>query len=131
MSRITLACIQPPRLDETSLSSQANMLEVGLALLDEALEKSPAFCCLPEFFNVFGAPADNYCVLAENNAGPVRTRVSALAKAHSSHIILPLLERDGAGFYNRAYLIGSDGEPIGHYDKTVSYTHLRAHETLR
>ena len=43
--------------------------------------------------------------------------MSALAKAHSSHIILPLLERDGAGFYNRAYLIGPDGEPIGHYDK--------------
>ena len=117
MSRITLACIQPPCLDEVSLSSQADILEVGLTLLGEALEKSPAFCCLPEFFNVFGAPADNYCALAENNAGPVRTRVSALAKAHSSHIILPLLERDGAGFYNRAYLIGPDGEPIGHYDK--------------
>ena len=115
MSRIT----QPPHtaalLDEVSLSSQSHMLEVGLA--GRSAGKESRFLLPAEFFNVFGAPADNYCALAENNAVPVRTRVSALAKAHSSHIILPLLERDGAGFYNRAYLIGPDGEPIGHYDK--------------
>ena len=74
------------------------MLEVGLALLGEALEKSPAFCCLPEFFNVFGAPEDNYCALAENNAGPVRTRVSALAKAYSSHISCPFWNATALGF---------------------------------
>ena len=116
MSRITVACIQPPCLDEATHQAQEHMLEAGIDLLCEALEKAPAFCCLPEFFNVFGAPAEDYCALAENAEG-VRTRVSDLAKAHGAYIVLPLLERDGDAFYNRAYLIGPDGQAVGHYDK--------------
>ncbi len=92
------------------------MLEAGIDLLCEALEKAPAFCCLPEFFNVFGAPAEEYCALAEN-AEAVRTRVSGLAKTHGAYTVLPLLERDGDAFYNRAYLIGPDGQAVGYYDK--------------
>ena len=125
MSRVTVACIQPPCLDETSLESQSDMLEVGMNLLSEALEKGPAFCCLPEFFNVFGAPADRYRALAENNAEGVRARVSALAQAHSSHIVLPLLERNGAAFYNLAYLIGPEDDTIRHYEG-IALAHIEA-----
>jgi len=79
------------------------MLEVGINLLGEALRKGPAFCCLPEFFNVFGA----------------------LAQAHSSHIVLPLLERDSAAFYRRADQPWEAGLMFGqsaivHPDGTVS-----------
>ena len=116
MSRITIACIQPPCLDEASSASQKHMLATGFALLEEALRKDTAFCCLPEFFNVFGAPQEDYGALAANS-GTILERSSALAAAHSSHIILPMLVREGDHFYNRAYLIGPDGAPIGHYDK--------------
>lgn len=116
MSRITIACIQPPCLDEASPQAQEHMLESGLSLLEEALEKDTVFCCLPEFFNVFGARQEDYCTLAVNHA-EVLERVRALASSHQSYIVLPMLVPDGGNFYNRAYLIAPDGTLKGHYDK--------------
>ena len=55
MQRITIASIQPPCLDEASSTAHSHMIETGFALLNEALGKDTAFCCLPEYFNVFGA----------------------------------------------------------------------------
>lgn len=116
MGRITIASIQPPCLDETSPEAQSHMLEAGFALLEEALAKDTAFCCLPEFFNVFGASQDTYCALAANYAALLE-RTQGLAAQYSSHIVLPMLVPDGDVFFNRAYLVGLDGEPVGHYDK--------------
>lgn len=116
MPRITIASIQPPRLDEASPAAHAHMTERGFALLAEALAKDTAFCCLPEYFNVFGAETDAYCELAANH-GDFLDRTRARAADHASHIILPMIVPDGDAFYNRAYLIGPDGVLIGYYDK--------------
>lgn len=116
MQRITLASIQPPCLDEASAASHARMLESGFDLLTEALGKGTAFCCLPEFFNVFGAPSESYTALAANHSGMLK-RVGALAAEHRSYIILPMLVPQDGRFFNRAYLVGPQGETVGHYDK--------------
>lgn len=116
MQRITIASIQPPCLDETSPAAHAHMMETGFALLTEALDKDTAFCCLPEYFNVFGAVAAEYCTLAANHT-EILDRIRALAAEHSSHIILPMLVPDGEHCYNRAYLIDPQGTIVGHYDK--------------
>lgn len=116
MSRITIACIQPPCLDETSDAAHQHMLETGFALLEEALKKDTAFCCLPEFFNVFGAHPKNYCTLAENYAALLE-RTAILAAQHRSYIVLPMLVPSENTYRNRAYLIAPDGQILGHYDK--------------
>ena len=116
MQRITIASIQPPCLDEASPAAHAHMVETGFALLAEALGKDTAFCCLPEYFNVFGAPAESYCELAANHAD-LLDRTRALAAAYSSYIVLPMLVPVSKGFRNRAYLIDPQGALAGHYDK--------------
>ena len=116
MRRITIASIQPPCLDEASPASHAHMVETGFALLEEALAKNTAFCCLPEYFNVFGAVSEEYCALAVNHA-ELLERTRALATEYHSHIILPMLVPAGDTFYNRAYLIDPQGAITGHYDK--------------
>ena len=116
MHRITIASIQPPCLDEASPQSHDEMVEAGFDLLREALGKDTAFCVLPEYFNVFGADAAHYCALAAN-CTEFLDRARALASAHHSYIILPMIVPQGDAFYNRAYLIDSQGEIAGHYDK--------------
>ena len=116
MQRITIASIQPPCLDEASSESHAHMVETGFALLAEALVKNTAFCCLPEYFNVFGAPQAEYRALAANHT-EFLDRTRALAAEHNSYIFLPMLVPDGDAFYNRAYLIDPQGAIAGHYDK--------------
>jgi predicted amidohydrolase len=114
--RITIASIQPPCLDEASEAACASMVEAGFSLLTEALGKGTTFCCLPEFFNVFGAPAESYNALAANHSD-ILERVCTLAARHRSYIILPMLVPEAGAFYNRAYLIDAGGEIQGHYDK--------------
>ncbi|MEE3258658.1 MAG: nitrilase-related carbon-nitrogen hydrolase [Candidatus Latescibacterota bacterium] len=116
MHRITIASIQPPCLDEASPESHVEMVETGFALLREALGKGTAFCCLPEYFNVFGANAAEYCALAANCAEFLE-RARALASEHRSYIVLPMIVPEGDAFYNRAYLIDPQGDIAGHYDK--------------
>ncbi|NKB68880.1 MAG: hypothetical protein GKR89_17580 [Candidatus Latescibacteria bacterium] len=116
MQRITIASIQPPCLDQASPAAHTHMVERGFALLTEALGKDTAFCCLPEYFNVFGAEADNYCQLADNHT-QFLDRTCTLAAAHHSYIVLPMLVPAADGFYNRAYLIDPEGTIAGHYDK--------------
>ena len=116
MQHITIASIQPPCLDDTSAASQKHMLETGFALLSEALSKDTAFCCLPEYFNVFGAQAAAYCTLAANYV-EVLERTCGLAAKHHSYIVLPLLVPEAGHFFNRAYLINPQGELSGYYDK--------------
>lgn len=116
MPRLTIASIQPPCLEEASTAAHGRMTETGFALLAEALGKNTAFCCLPEFFNVFGAPPQEYTRLAANHADFLE-RTRTLAARHASYIVLPMIVPQGDRFFNRAYLIGPQGEVCGHYDK--------------
>ena len=116
MQRITIASIQPPCLDEASSTALSHMIETGFALLNEALGKDTAFCCLPEYFNVFGAASQDYCALSANHSD-ILTRSQTLAAQHASYIILPMLVPDNDTFYNRAYLVDPQGTVVGHYDK--------------
>ena len=116
MKRITIASIQPPFCDQASRAANAYMVEKGFALLEEALEKNTAFCCLPEFFNVFGAPQNEMKDLACNHKALLE-RTCALAGQYGSYIILPMLVGERDRFFNRAYLVDPSGQPAGHYDK--------------
>ncbi|MDP6699125.1 MAG: carbon-nitrogen hydrolase family protein [Candidatus Latescibacteria bacterium] len=116
MPHITLASIQPPCLDEASPAAHAHMTERGFALLAEALAKDTAFCCLPEYFNVFGAEPAQYNALAANHADFLE-RTRALAANHAAHIVLPMIVPDNGAFYNRAYVIDPRGAIAGRYDK--------------
>jgi predicted amidohydrolase len=116
MNRLSLASIQPPFYEEKSLELNARTIEAGFGLLEEALQKGVAFCCLPEFFNVFGA-AQHDMPEASRNHHELLDRAARLARRHESFIVLPLLVDDGGTFFDRAYLIGDRGEVVGHYDK--------------
>ena len=92
------------------------MVEAGFALLTEALGKDTAFCCLPEFFNVFGAPPEAYCDLAANH-DEFLDRTRSLAAEYGSYVVLPMLVPGAGRFFNRACLIDPAGSVTGHYDK--------------
>lgn len=117
MQRITIATIQPPVYDEKSVESHKRTLEAGFTFLEEALNKHPAFCLLPEYFNVFGVEEGDMGDLSAN-AGEILSRVQALAGSYRSYIILPVLMKEEGRVLNRAYLIDRNGTVAGYYDKT-------------
>lgn len=117
MNRITIATIQPPVFAEKSSAHNARMIETGFSYMNEALEAGAVFCCLPEYFNVFGVAEQDMQTLAANAEGLLK-RVQILADRYSAYIILPLLMQEQGRFLNRAYLVGPKGTVAGYYDKT-------------
>ena len=117
MNRITIATIQPPVFAEKSSEHNVHIVETGFRYLEESLEAGAAFCCLPEYFNVFGVAEGDMQALA-SNAGDLLAHTQALAGQHGAYIILPMLMQEQGRFLNRAYLIGPDGAVAGYYDKT-------------
>jgi len=116
MSWITVASIQPPFYDHKSLENNRGIVEAGFTFLEEALKKSTAFCCLPEFFNVFGIEQDEMPA-ESSNYKDILERTEKLAKRYESIIILPLLVPDEGKYFNRAYVIDSKGNVVGYYNK--------------
>ncbi|MBL4574743.1 MAG: carbon-nitrogen hydrolase family protein [Opitutaceae bacterium] len=113
----TIASIQPPYFDEKSHQNNEKSIQAGLQYLKEALNMGASVACLPEFFNILGV-ADAEMHKTSQNADLIHNEIRALAAKHSAYIILPLLEEKEGSFFNRAYLVGPDGQDIGHYDKT-------------
>ena len=116
MSWITIVSIQPPFYAEKSIENNSKMIEVGFAFLEDALKRHTAFCCLPEFFNVFGVAQQDMPDVSSNHKD-VLERIRELARQYHSFIILPIFVRDKDQFFNRAYLVGSKGDVVGYYDK--------------
>ena len=59
MNNVTVASIQPLFFDTKSVQNNETAIECGFALLELALKKDTSFCCLPEYFNVFGLPPED------------------------------------------------------------------------
>ena len=127
MKRITLGAIQPPFSDEKSSRANNRIIDAGFELLTEAMTHGATFCCLPEFFNVFGVSADEM-LGASSNARELLARTCELARAQQCYVILPMLVGDDGKMRNRGYLIGSEGQVAGHYDKI--HTTLSEREDL-
>ena len=115
MKRLALASIQPPNVAGKSADANAHMIDRGFEFLQEALEKGVAFACLPEFFNVFGLGPD--MPKGADNYLEVLARARQLAARFRSHLVIALLVPEDGSYRDRAYLIGDDGEIMGHYDK--------------
>ena len=116
MGWTVLASVQPPYYEEKSLANNERTIEAGFALLERAMGMGAAFCCLPEFFNVFGVAEKEMPALC-SNAPKVLKRAEELAGQYRSFVILPMLVPDGGRLFNRAYFVGDDGHVVGWYDK--------------
>ncbi len=116
MPRIHIASIQPPCPTEKSAEQNQLVIDTGFSLLETALKTGAIFCCLPEFFNVFGFDAQDMQG-ACGNAEELIQKASELAEQYGAYIVLPLYLKDADLFYNRAYLISPDGQIVGSYDK--------------
>ena len=116
MTWITIASIQPPFYEEKSLRNNGRSIAAGFAFLEQAMQKGVAFCCLPEFFNVFGVPERDTAETSANWEDLLR-RAQALAAEYSAFVILPMLVREQGQFLNRAYLVDDVGKVAGTYDK--------------
>ncbi len=91
---------------------------LALEALDRAAAYRPDFVCFPEIQLQEGCGTfREMAALAETVPGPATEAVAAKARTLRSHVIYPLLERDGDRVYNTALLLGRDGGIIGRYRK--------------
>ena len=116
MDNVTIASIQPPFFDTKSVHNNERIIERGFALLELALKKDTSFCCLPEYFNVFGLPSEEI-VRGSSNSDNILNRAKALAEEYQSFIVLPMIVCEEGCVFNRAFLIDSKGTVQGYYDK--------------
>jgi beta-ureidopropionase len=101
---------------------EANLVKI-LRLIREAGANGAQLICLPELSNTFYfCNGVNYAHfdLAEPIPGPSTQRVAEVAKELGMVVIFPLFEKVLEGeFYNSAAVIGSEGELLGRYRKTM------------
>ena len=112
---IKLAAIQPPAwVDE---KEDQSVLRAGLELFDQAAAEHPDIICLPEYFNCVDCSPEEYDGRCGTVAQELLETVARRARTGGCYVILPLvIDVDGHRF-NRAHLLGRDGELIGHFDK--------------
>jgi predicted amidohydrolase len=99
-----------------SLSSPQDNVRFYTALCNEAGECGARLMVLPEIavnWGISGHPIDLACLVP----GPETDEFSAVARAHSTYILVGLYERDGDAVYNSAVLLGPDGKVVGTYRK--------------
>jgi predicted amidohydrolase len=116
MKHINIASIQPPFSVDKSTKANKAIINKGFDLLEKALKTGTDFCCLPEFFNVFGLELEDMKIECANSDSIIE-KSRKLAKQYKSYIIIPLYLKEKNHFFNRAYLINPKGEISGHYDK--------------
>ena len=128
MAKVTLGLLQ-----HACGASPAANLRRTLALAEKAARQGANIICTQELFRsqyFCQAEKHEYFRLAEPIPGPSSRAFQALARKHGVVVIASLFERRAAGLYhNTAVIFDADGRMVGRYRKTVSYTHLRAHET--
>ena len=59
--------------------------------------------------------------VAEGRDGPAMTTLAPIAAEHGCWIVVGVIERDGGGLYNSAWIIDPSGELHGVYRKTLLY----------
>jgi len=97
------------------------MLQKHLPYIDEAGKKGVQILCLQEIFNTpYFCPGQDkaWYASAESVPGPTTELMSQYAKKYNMVIIVPIYEREQAGFlYNTAAVIDADGTYLGKYRK--------------
>ena len=84
-------------------------------LIAEAARQQASLVVLPEVVTYGGG--NTYLEVAEPIPGPSTDYFGGLARRHSLHLAVGLVERDGHLIYNVAVLLGPDGGLIGKYRK--------------
>lgn len=99
----------------------AAMEDKHIPLIEEAGKQGVQILCLQEIFNTpYFCPGQDakWYASAQAVPGPVTERFSAYAKKYNMVIILPVFEKEQAGFlYNTAAVIDADGTYLGKYRK--------------
>ncbi len=93
-----------------------NMKEILLLLRKASLDK-PDIICLPECSPFLGLSVEDMVKNAEEIPGAIFTKIASFAKENSTHIIFPIIRKEGNKIYNSAVLISRDGEYVGSYNK--------------
>ena len=114
--RITIAAVQPPYPPGNTPELHAGTRERGLDLLLEAIERKCDLICLPEYFNCVGLTPE-LALSAAQRTEELRSEISELAREHSTHILLPLVEQRHGCVFNTCHLFGPDGLLLFSYDK--------------
>ncbi|MBI92318.1 MAG: hypothetical protein CME05_03780 [Gemmatimonadaceae bacterium] len=123
MSRPVHICtIQPPAVGDDV--SHEQMEDTALRLLEEAGACDADLVCLPEYLNVMGCADDAWRSPGPAEQSPLFDKVAALARLHTMHVILPVLDEREDGNFNTSLVIDRSGQVVGRYDKT----HLTAVE---
>jgi beta-ureidopropionase len=97
------------------------MVQKHIPLIEEAGRKGVQILCLQEIFNTpYFCPGQDkaWYASAESVPGPTTDRMAEYAKKYKMVIIVPIYEREAAGFlYNTAAVIDADGTYLGKYRK--------------
>src|SRR6195952_981800 len=97
------------------------MYDKHIPLIEEAGKKGVQILCLQEIFNTpYFCPGQDkkWYASAEAVPGPTTERLAVYAKKYNMVIIVPIYEREAAGFlYNTAAVIDADGTYLGKYRK--------------
>ena len=92
-----------------------------IPLIEEAGRQGVQILCLQEIFNTpYFCPGQDkaWYASAEAVPGPTTERMAAYAKKYNMVMIVPVYEREAAGFlYNTAAVIDADGTYLGKYRK--------------
>jgi hypothetical protein len=112
---------------EPGADHQARTRDKMADYLEQAAVAKPDLVILPEIFNLYGLPVDQWPEAAETIPGPLTDRAAEIAARHRMYICVPTYERDGDRLYNTAAFIDREGRVIGKYHKyqpTVSEMEL-------
>jgi len=88
--------------------------------MEKAAGSQPDILCLTETFDTsYVNESKPYSEIAEDEyePGPVTTRISNFAKAHSCYVICPIVTKNQGRYYNSALLIDRAGKITGAYHK--------------
>ncbi|MCX6678136.1 MAG: agmatine deiminase family protein [Methanothrix sp.] len=114
-SRVTIALIQTSVSEDLDLNLKRTMEKVK-----EAASKGAQIVCLQELFRTRYFPqwdGKDAAAYAETIPGPSTEAFSPLARELQIVIIVPVFEKDEAGYYNSAAVIDADGSLLPTYRK--------------
>ena len=108
-------------LIQTSPSSDPDLnMKLAMKKVRSAAERGAQIICLPELYRTLYFPQmdqGDFQHLAETIPGPSTDAFSRLALELSIVIIVPIFEKDEAGFYNSLSVIDADGSILPVYRK--------------
>lgn len=117
---ITVSAVQLPSggTGEPEAIKQANIAR-ACEMLAEAGRRGSDIALLGEMFPLIGITLTSETVerLADEISGPIFQCLTAVARAHRMYVLAPVLGRCGGRLHNCTWIIGREGEFVGHYHK--------------